>query len=695
MNKSDAKYSIWSVFITALLVLFAATLVFGILLHLRISSMMMEQIRSNALDVAGIAADLVDSETFDRIRPGDEETEAYRSVLMTLRRVLDSSDVEYLYTIRRDATREVVFVVDSDPEDPGKVGEAYSGSAAAMTALDGTAAAEDAPYTDRWGTHMSAYAPIMLDGKTVGAAVVDLRYGWVLQEIRQSTALVASLCAAFFAMSLLLLLYVTRLMDRNTQQLLEAKDRAEAGDRAKTAFFAQMSHEIRTPINAMCGINEMILNESRAHQADTETLQRIESYALQAEDAGSTLRAIMEDILDFAKLEETGQNAETGNTGEDATGPADAENASDVTSAEALAYIAPDARILVVDDIEINLSVAEGLLAETRVRTDRALSGEEALGKTAETFYDLILMDQRMPVMSGTETLHAIRAQESGKNVHTPVICVTGDVVANARERYQAEGFDDYAPKPLTGPVLRALVGRFLPEEKRLPAPVQQVAGGEAEGAGSLRARYAESGVLDFDEARRVLATDALITKTATGFYEDIGPGADDLERFYASGDFENYTIRVHALKSSSRMIGAVALSAQAQALEAMGNARVARVTDAAEARRMDTANREMLVSYRALAQTLRDVFGFAEENDADDADKPEIDPEELRELYNGVLEFAEIYDLDAIESLMKQAKGYRLPDAEKERFAKLERSVRASDWEEIKKVGTLLVQQC
>ncbi|MBQ4417905.1 MAG: response regulator, partial [Butyrivibrio sp.] len=596
----------------------------------------------------------------------------------------------YLYTIRRDETGEVVFVVDSDPEDPGKIGEAYSGSAAAMTALDGTAAAEDAPYTDRWGTHMSAYAPIMLDGKTVGAAVVDLRYGWVLQEIRRSTVLVASLCAAFFVMSLLLLLYVTRLMDRNTQQLLEAKDRAEAGDRAKTAFFAQMSHEIRTPINAMCGMNEMILNESRTKQTDAETLQRIESYALQAADAGSELRAIMEDILDFAKLEDTGQHAEEGSTGEDAAGPADADNAADVTSADTAPYIAPDALILVVDDIEINLSVAEGLLAETQVRTDRALSGEEALGKTADTVYDLILMDQRMPVMNGTETLHAIRAQENGKNLHTPVICVTGDVLADARERYRADGFDDYAPKPLTGPVLRALVGRFLPEEKRLPAPEQQGTGAEAEGEGSLRARYAESGVLDFDEARRVLATDALITKTAAGFYEDIGPGADDLERFYAAGDIENYTIRVHALKSSSRMIGAVALSAQAQALEAMGNARAAQGADEKEVRRMDEANHEMLVSYRALAQTLRDVFGFAEEDDADDADKPEIDPEELRELYDGILEFAEIYDLDAIESLMKQAKEYRLPDAEKERFAELEHSVRASDWEALR---TLLQQ--
>ncbi|MBR0171543.1 MAG: Hpt domain-containing protein [Lachnospiraceae bacterium] len=167
--------------------------------------------------------------------------------------------------------------------------------------------------------------------------------------------------------------------------------------------------------------------------------------------------------------------------------------------------------------------------------------------------------------------------------------------------------------------------------------------------------------------------------------FDRITPGADDLERFYAEGDIENYTIRVHALKSSSRMIGAVALSAQAQALEAMGNARAAQGADDAEVRRMDEANREMLASYRALAQTLRDVFGFAEEGDADDADKPEMDPEELRELYDGVLEFAEIYDLDAIESLLQQAAAYRIPESEKERFAMLVRSVRASDWSGLK----------
>ncbi|MBR0092141.1 MAG: response regulator [Lachnospiraceae bacterium] len=129
-------------------------------------------------------------------------------------------------------------------------------------------------------------------------------------------------------------------------------------------------------------------------------------------------------------------------------------------------FRAPDARILVVDDTEMNLVVMEGLLKQTALQIDTATGGRQALHLTEDTPYDLILMDQRMPEMDGIQTLQGIRAQEGGSNQNTPVICLTADAVQGARGRYLAEGFTDYLTKPVEILSLEAALMKYLPQEK-------------------------------------------------------------------------------------------------------------------------------------------------------------------------------------------------------------------------------------
>ena len=100
-------------------------------------------------------------------------------------------------------------------------------------------------------------------------------------------------------------------------------------------------------------------------------------------------------------------------------------------------------------------------------------------------------------------------------------------------------------------------------------AEANNVSGAEAS---ALRAFYGQTDMLDYDETIRLLATDELVGKTARQFYDDIAQNLSDIERYLAAGDYENYTIKVHALKSSARMIGATALSEHARQLEEMGN---------------------------------------------------------------------------------------------------------------------------
>ena len=129
-------------------------------------------------------------------------------------------------------------------------------------------------------------------------------------------------------------------------------------------------------------------------------------------------------------------------------------------------FTAPEARILVVDDTAVNLVVVKGLLKTTGIQIDTASSGREALAKCENTAYDLILMDIRMPLMNGNEAMHLIKKQENGQNTKTPVICLTADAIAGAREHYLEEGFDSYISKPFKSSDFEAALAKFLPASK-------------------------------------------------------------------------------------------------------------------------------------------------------------------------------------------------------------------------------------
>lgn len=128
-------------------------------------------------------------------------------------------------------------------------------------------------------------------------------------------------------------------------------------------------------------------------------------------------------------------------------------------------FEAPRAHVLVVDDNETNLMVAEKLLRDTKVKIDTATSGEKCLKKTLQIRYDVIFMDHLMPVMDGIECLHAIRTQTGGLNKDTPVVALTANAGGENQALYRREGFDGYLLKPVSGIQLETELLRHLPNE--------------------------------------------------------------------------------------------------------------------------------------------------------------------------------------------------------------------------------------
>lgn len=128
-------------------------------------------------------------------------------------------------------------------------------------------------------------------------------------------------------------------------------------------------------------------------------------------------------------------------------------------------FEAPEAKVLIVDDNEMNLMVASKLLRATKVQIDTAKSGKECLEKTKNKAYHIIFMDHMMPEMDGEETLHLLKQQENGHCQNVPVIALTANVMTGAEKIYRDKGFEGYLAKPINGALFEANLLKYIPKE--------------------------------------------------------------------------------------------------------------------------------------------------------------------------------------------------------------------------------------
>lgn len=219
-------------------------------------------------------------------------------------------------------------------------------------------------------------------------------------------------------------------------------------------------------------------------------------------------------------------------------------------------FIAPEARILVVDDNEMNLLVTSKLLKDTQMKIDIVSSGFGCLAKINEKKYNLILMDIKMPELDGVETLRRIRGGNS-INVDTPVIALTADVVAGVKEKYLKEGFIDYIAKPIDAKKFESKVGSYIP--KRLCRVVK----GNSDKIVNNNNLINMAKGLEFCSNDREMYDEILSTYLQNGL-----ENMKKIMLAYGNEDWTNYSIYIHSLKSTSLTIGAEKLSSFAKQLE-------------------------------------------------------------------------------------------------------------------------------
>lgn len=215
-------------------------------------------------------------------------------------------------------------------------------------------------------------------------------------------------------------------------------------------------------------------------------------------------------------------------------------------------FYAPDAEILVVDDNEMNLMVMRALLKRTGVKLTTASGGAKCMELCRIHRYDLILMDHMMPDPDGVETLHMLRKDKNSRNKDTKVIVLTANAMVGAAEEYLREGFADYLSKPVMAEALEKMMNKHLPTE------------GKAEQAN-------EPDLLEIDRAKGLAfcSDDEEVYKEILETFSAEGlKNLDKLGEYYGSEDWKNYKIVVHAIKGTSRLIGADAFSEKAKQLE-------------------------------------------------------------------------------------------------------------------------------
>ena len=348
-------------------------------------------------------------------------------------------------------------------------------------------------------------------------------------------------------------------------------------------------------------------------------------------------------------------------------------------------FYAPNTNILVTDDTENNLLVVTRLLKRTGIKIDTADSGKKTLELVTGKKYDLIYLDHMMPEMDGIETLHRMKGLEGNMNADTPVIVLTANAVSGSREKYLEEGFTDYMTKPVSYLTLKNSLMKYLPEGKTEQKPVEEGQDKE-EGPDKAEAEiFSKLQGIDIKEGLINTGDEATLLDVIRRFAETIGDSADRIEGELKDGEIKNYTVHVHALKSSARLIGAKELSSLALQMEEAGNeyskaTANGNMDGALEALdKIEKNTPGLLAQYRSYAAKLAPAVA-GKDTSAETDDRPQISEEELNEMLMGIREFAEAFDMDTVDGVMKQIEGFSLPEGRMEMVAELKKAVQNVD---------------
>ncbi len=337
-------------------------------------------------------------------------------------------------------------------------------------------------------------------------------------------------------------------------------------------------------------------------------------------------------------------------------------------------FTAPDVRILIIDDSEMNLKVIEGLLRATNMQITTATSGKEGIELIKKTTFDLVILDHMMPELDGVETLNLIRQE----GCHMPVLALTANYFADAEDVYKSYGFDGYIPKPVEGKLLEDIIMMHLPKEKVVQQEFKTVFGLDESDLPENMSWIRDVDEIDMEEGIKNSGGAFLLAYSLKMFYDTIDDHCKVLEKAIEDKDYKLYTIKVHALKASAKIVGAMKLSEMAAKLEKAG--KVGDYDYIAE------NHKALIEEYRAYSERLSkfDNVDFSEHVPPMEGEISAID---LKESYLAIGRFAKEMDYDAVDTLIKKLKEYTMPAEDQKIVSDIEKVLKLFDWKSIEEL--------
>lgn len=233
-------------------------------------------------------------------------------------------------------------------------------------------------------------------------------------------------------------------------------------------------------------------------------------------------------------------------------------------------FIAPNAKLLVVDDTEINLYVIQQLLKETQIQITVATSGIEALKLVRESYFDLIFLDHMMPEMDGIETLNRIKSDDNlCKNV--PIVALTANAISGSEDMYLSKGFSGYISKPINQEKIENIISSMIPRELIQEAPIRK------RRISSAELNFPEIEGMDTAYAMTHFYSKEMFMDVLKNFYITLPQNINYIEQLYTDLDKEgieisstikSFQIAVHTMKSSAALVGMAQLSGIAKLCE-------------------------------------------------------------------------------------------------------------------------------
>ena len=339
------------------------------------------------------------------------------------------------------------------------------------------------------------------------------------------------------------------------------------------------------------------------------------------------------------------------------------------TSDEYYDFTAETAKILIVDDNSINLTVAQGLLEPLNMQIDTALSGNEAISKISETMYDLILMDHMMPELDGIETTHIIRRFHSEYD-NVPIIALTANVVGDVKNMFITEGMNDFVAKPIEVRMLINTIRKWLPEAK-----IQKHSRTLRPATPKKTVTIPEIPELNIKEALKLLGSEELFMTILADYYHAIPKKVKLIRTYMDKEEWHSYTVEVHALKSASKQIGAEELSDRAAALEAAGNANNIDI--------ILQNTEDALAMYQHYYDILSPYFPEKQEVEG----KPPITTAILMDVFEEMKRAIDDLDMDKMDDAIHTLDGYSFHDESHELYLRLCEAVADMDPDECEEV--------